>query len=83
LSTHISLEADGGGPCQYLCKLFSFGDLFVNLLGEVLVRLEDLNIRHCGEEGCRRIWCGYDKGQDVTEWEELKRLGVWIDLMKF
>jgi hypothetical protein len=57
--------------------------LFVNLLGEVLVRLEDLNIRHCGEEGCRRIGCGYDKGQDVTEWEESKRLGVWIDLMKF
>ena len=33
---------------KYLRKLFGFRDLFVNLLGEILVGLEDLNIRHCG-----------------------------------
>jgi hypothetical protein len=30
----------------YLCQLLSFRNLFVNLLGEVLVRLEDLAVRH-------------------------------------
>jgi hypothetical protein len=33
----------------YLCQLFSFRNLFVNLLGEVLVRFEDLDVGHCGE----------------------------------
>ena len=39
------------GVPAYLGKLFSFGDLFVNLLGEVLVRLEDLAVGHGGEFG--------------------------------
>jgi hypothetical protein len=33
----------------YLCQLFCFRDLFVNFLGEILVRLEDLTVGHRGE----------------------------------
>ena len=43
---------------MYLRQLLGFGKLFVNLLGEVLVRLENLAFRHGG--GCEDggIWGG-------------------------
>jgi hypothetical protein len=47
----------GDSSLTYLGKLFSFGELFVNLLGEVLVRLQDLAFRHGGGFMDRVVRC--------------------------
>ncbi len=51
----------------YLCQLFSFRNLFVNLLGEVLVGLEDLDVGHCGECDRGRVGKWFDESMGVTE----------------
>jgi hypothetical protein len=66
-----------------LCQLFSFRNLFVNLLGEVLVGLEDLDVGHCGECDWGRIGDSVDKSLDVTEWEDLWKVVVWMVWMEF
>jgi hypothetical protein len=67
----------------YLCQLFSFRNLFVNLLGEVLVGLENLDVGHYGVFDWGRAGKGYDENLDVAEGEDSWRVVVWMVLMEF
>lgn len=52
---YISIKFEQFGVVAYLGQLFSFGNLFVNLLGEILVRLENLAVGHGGECDGRKM----------------------------
>jgi hypothetical protein len=52
---YISIKFKQFDVIAYLGQLFSFGKLFVNFLGEVLVRLKNLAVGHDSECDNRKM----------------------------
>lgn len=52
---NVSIKFKQFDVIAYLGQLFGFGKLFVNLLGEVLVRLKNLAVGHDGECDNRKM----------------------------